>query len=64
MSIANDAATAATAYLMEHWRGLPADEGRIAIFFRDVIRAAVEAALKKDRQRRPAKLRQPRPSKN
>jgi hypothetical protein len=64
MSIANDAATAAARYIMDHLRGLPADEGRIAVFFRDVIRAAVEAALQKDRQRRPAKLRQPRPSKN
>jgi hypothetical protein len=63
-TIPDDASAAAVAYIMEHWRGLPADEGRIAVWLRDVIRAAVEAGILKDRQRRPVKLRQPRPSKN
>jgi hypothetical protein len=61
-SLAWDAAVAAAVYLADHLRGLPADRGRIEAFFTEVIQAAVEAALKEDRQRRAR--RDVQPSKN
>ncbi len=48
-TIAEDA-TATVAHLMEYLDALPADRGRIEVFFALVIHAAIEGAIILDRQ--------------
>jgi len=50
--IAVDATAAAVHYIMEHFDMLPADKGRIAAFFGDVINEAIESAILLDRRER------------
>jgi hypothetical protein len=52
MNVADDAALAAAAFIMDYLAILPADRGRCELFFFEVIKSAVEAALKDDRGRR------------
>jgi hypothetical protein len=51
-TIITDATTAAVVFIMEHLDMLPADKGRIATFFADVIHDAIECAILLDRRER------------
>ena len=50
--VIDDVTTAAVAYLVDHFPMLPADKGRIAAFFTDVVSGAIESAILLDRQKR------------
>jgi hypothetical protein len=47
-----DATKAAVTYLIEHLGVLPADQGRIAALFSEIVHAAIEYAILLDRRKR------------